>query len=100
MRKTMLFVSCFLGTSLCFGAEVYPSKTVHVIVPFAPGGTTDLTARVISQQLSEQSGKAFVVENRTGASGTIANGMVAKAAPDGYTLMLMDIGGVPFAVEG
>jgi tripartite-type tricarboxylate transporter receptor subunit TctC len=90
MRNAWLSALTLLGASLCFGAEVYPSKAVRVVVPFAPGGSTDFTARVISQQLSEQLGQSFVVDNRTGASGTIANGIVARSAPDGYTLMLAD----------
>ncbi len=90
MRNVLMFVLTLFGASLCFGAEVYPNKSVRVIVPFGPGGGTDLSARLISQQLTEQLGKSFVVENRTGAGGTIANGIVAKSAPDGYTLMLMD----------
>lgn len=90
MRNAWSFVLMLFGASLCFGAEVYPSKAVRVVVPFAPGGSTDFTARVISQQLSEQLGKSFVVDNRTGASGTIANGLVARSVPDGYTLMLAD----------
>jgi len=72
------------------GAETYPSKSVRVVVPFAPGGSVDTTARVISQQLTEQLGRQFIVDNRTGASGTIANAIVAKSAPDGYTLMMAD----------
>lgn len=79
-----------VSASLCQGVEAYPNKSVRVVVPFSPGGTVDLTARLISQQLSEQLGKTFVVDNRTGASGTIGNAIVARAAADGYTLMLMD----------
>lgn len=90
MHNALLFVLTLLGASLCFGAEVYPSKPVRVIVAFAPGGTSDLTARVISQQLSEQLGKSFVVENRTGAGGIVGNGFAAKSAPDGYTLLIAD----------
>ena len=71
------------------GAE-YPDKPVKIIVPFAPGGTVDFTARVIAQSLTEQFGKSFIVESRTGATGTIANAAVARSAPDGYTLMLAD----------
>jgi tripartite-type tricarboxylate transporter receptor subunit TctC len=63
---------------------------VRIVVPFAPGGTVDFTARVIAQSLAEQLGKAFIVENRTGATGTIANAAVARSAADGYTLMLAD----------
>ena len=79
-----------LVTALCHGADVYPSKSVRVVIPFSPGGTVDLTGRLMSQQLTEQLGKSFVVDNRTGASGTIANSIVARATPDGYTLMIMD----------
>ena len=90
MRNALLFVLTLIGATPCLGAEAYPSKPVRVVVPFAPGGSTDFTARVISQQLSEQLGRSFVVDNRTGASGTIANGIVAKSVPDGYTLMMAD----------
>lgn len=90
MRNAWLFVVTMFVASLCFGAEVYPSKVVRVIVNFAPGGGIDLTARVIAQQLSEQLGITFIVENRPGAGGTIGSGFVAKSAPDGYTLMIMD----------
>ena len=79
-----------LVTALCRGADVYPSKSVRVVIPFSPGGTVDLTGRLMSQQLTGQLGKSFVVDNRTGASGTIANSIVARATPDGYTLMIMD----------
>jgi tripartite-type tricarboxylate transporter receptor subunit TctC len=72
-------------------AEVYPARPVRVIVAFAPGGGTDLTARLVSQQLSEQTGKTFVVDNRAGASGTLGYGIAAKSPPDGYTLLLMDL---------
>ena len=75
---------------MCFGAEVYPSKTVRVVAPFAPGGISDIVARVISQQLSEQLGKTFIVDNRTGAGGIVGNGIVAKSAPDGHTLLMVN----------
>ena len=79
-----------LGTSWCSGAEVYPIKTVRVVAPFAPAGISDIVARVISQQLSEQLGKTFIVDNRTGAGGIVGNGIVAKAAPDGHTLLMVN----------
>jgi tripartite-type tricarboxylate transporter receptor subunit TctC len=69
-------------------ASSYPTKTVRVIVPFAAGGGSDAVARILSQKLSEKLGQQFVVENRTGAGGSIGADAVAKAAPDGYTLLL------------
>jgi tripartite-type tricarboxylate transporter receptor subunit TctC len=70
-------------------AQGYPSQTVRVMVGFPPGGTTDVIARHVAQELATQTGKSFVVENRPGASGTIASGAVAKAAPDGHTLLVV-----------
>ncbi len=68
----------------------YPARTVRVIVPWAPGGAVDTLARRLSQKLSEQMGQTFVVENRSGATGTIGAGEAARAAPDGHTLLAMD----------
>ena len=70
-------------------AQSYPSKPVRVIVPFAPGGGSDLTARPISQRLTEALGQQFVVDNRGGAAGLIGMELTAKANPDGYTIMMM-----------
>ena len=69
-------------------AQTYPSKPVRIIVPFAPGGGVDLTARILAQKLTERAGQSFIVENRTGASGIIGMEYVAKSAPDGYTLVV------------
>jgi tripartite-type tricarboxylate transporter receptor subunit TctC len=66
----------------------YPTRPVHLIVGFPPGGPTDIVARLIGQQLSERLGRQFVVENRPGASNNIATEFVAKAPPDGYTLLM------------
>jgi tripartite-type tricarboxylate transporter receptor subunit TctC len=68
-------------------AQAYPAKPVSVIIPYAPGGTTDIVGRLIAQALATSTGKTFVVENKGGGSTTIATGQVAKAAPDGYTLL-------------
>lgn len=69
-------------------ASGYPSKPVRVIVPYVAGGAADITARVIAQKLSVSMGATFVVENKPGANGMIGTDFVAKAAPDGYTLLL------------
>lgn len=70
-------------------AQQYPVKPVRVIVPFAPGGGSDITARQFSQKLSELLGQQFVVENRGGAGGLIGMEVTAKSTPDGYTIMMM-----------
>ena len=70
-------------------AQGYPSQTVRIIVGFPPGGTTDVIGRLMAQELTESLGKAVVVENRPGASGTIGSGIAAKSAPDGHTLVLV-----------
>ncbi len=72
--------------------SAYPNKPVRIIVPFPPGGSTDLVARYIAQGLSEKLGQQFVVDNRTGAGGNIGTDLVAKSAPDGYTLGLSTSG--------
>src|SRR3954470_7797021 len=67
-------------------AQSYPAKTVRIIVPYPPGGGTDLAARLVAQKLTESLGKSVIVENRAGANGNIGTDAMAKAAPDGYTL--------------
>jgi tripartite-type tricarboxylate transporter receptor subunit TctC len=80
-----------LNYFLCVGvlAQSYPAKPVRVIVPFAPGGGSDITARQVSQKLAEQLGQPFVVDNRGGAGGLIGMEVTARSAPDGYTIMIM-----------
>jgi tripartite-type tricarboxylate transporter receptor subunit TctC len=78
----------FCGAVFAQGAaETYPARPVRVVIGLAPGGGTDLQARLFAQKLSENLGRPFVVENRTGAGGTIAYAQIAKSPPDGYTLL-------------
>src|SRR6476661_342796 len=78
-----------LGATAPALSQQYPSKVVRVIVPFAPGGGSDITARAFSTKLSEYLGQQFVVDNRGGAGGLIGMELTAKAPPDGYTIMMM-----------
>ena len=80
-----------LGFAAPASAQTYPSKAVRVIVPFTPGGISDVLARVMSQHLTSALGQQFVVDNRPGAGTTIAGELVAKSPPDGYTIYFIDM---------
>ena len=69
-------------------AQAWPDKPVHIVVPLTAGSATDVMARIVAQRLSEQLGQPFIVENKPGAAGTIATAAVARAKPDGYTLLV------------
>ena len=87
-RSACVIILLALG-SLAAQAQGYPSQTVRIIVGFPPGGTTDVIGRLVAQELTESLGRAVVVENRPGASGTIGSGIAAKATPDGHTLLVV-----------
>ncbi|HTE81249.1 MAG TPA: tripartite tricarboxylate transporter substrate-binding protein [Reyranella sp.] len=92
LRRTILAA---LPASLAAGrtsAQAYPAKPITIVVPFAAGGPTDLMARIVGERMAEEVGQQFIIDNTTGAAGTIAVGKVARAAPDGYTISIGHVG--------
>ncbi len=94
MRAVRVFAAVSVGMLCTAGvawSQAYPNKPVRVIVPFPPGGANDIVARLVMPKLSEQMGHSFIIENRTGAGGTIGTAVVAQSPPDGYTLLIQSI---------
>src|SRR5258706_11195443 len=86
-----LFTLCTLLLSFAAAAQPWPARPVKIIAPFAPGGSADTLGRIVAKNLTEQLKETFVVENRPGAGGVLGSDLAAKAAPDGYTLVVSGI---------
>lgn len=96
-KIAMLWGVCLLmvtaaGAGWAQGAASYPAKTIRIIIALAPGGGVDTSGRLLGQKFTEAWGQQVVAENRPGAGGTIAMEVVARAAPDGYTLLMGSVG--------
>ena len=93
-RAALALAACILGlASLPSSAQGnWPTKTVRIVVPFAAGGTTDILARAVAPELSKAFGQQFIVDNRAGAGGNVGAEIVARSAPDGYTLLMGTVG--------
>ncbi len=92
MKKFLTALGLGLAVTLGAGAQTWPEKTVTMVVPFPPGGSTDLVARAIAPRLAEKLGQSFIVDTKAGATGTIGATFVKRAAPDGYTFLVTSLG--------
>jgi len=92
MKRIAALLAIVLLAALPARAQTYPGKPIRIIVPFAPGGTSDILARALGPGLTQAWNQPVIVENRTGANGNVGADYVAKSAPDGYTLFLSDMG--------
>ena len=91
MTRLFAVLFCALAALPAAAQDSYPSRPVKILVPYAPGGATDIIARIVAAKLTESLGQSFVVENKTGANGNIALEAAAKSAPDGYTLFVGNV---------
>jgi len=98
-RRLMVSVAAAAGAVVSGRAfaQAYPARPIRIIVPYAAGGTSDILARTLGVRVGEALGQQVVVENRPGANGALGSDLVAKSAPDGYTLLLTDVGGLTSA---
>jgi tripartite-type tricarboxylate transporter receptor subunit TctC len=92
--KRFLLALAAATMPLVAAAQAYPSKAIHIVVPFPPGGPTDVLGRLLGQALTDAYGQAVVVDNKVGAAGNIGVDAVAKAAPDGYTIGIVPAGNI------
>jgi tripartite-type tricarboxylate transporter receptor subunit TctC len=97
MKRTMIAALALVFAGSALAQDAYPTRPITLVVGFAPGGGTDVTARTIAKKLSEYLGQQIVVDNRAGAGGNIAADLVARANPDGYTIMLGNVGALAVA---
>ena len=96
LLTSLATLSLGLATAVGAQAQAWPDKPVTLLVPFPPGGSTDMIARTLSPKLQEKLGGTFIIENKAGATGTVGAGMVKRAAPDGYTIFVSSLG--PFVI--
>jgi len=96
MKKLILLFALCLAAATGVQAQAWPSKPVTLLVPFPPGGSTDLIARTLGQKLQEKFGTGFIVDHKAGAGGTIGAAAAKRAAPDGYTIFVSSLG--PFVI--
>lgn len=96
IRRLLLLASTTFLFAASAAQAAYPDKPVTIVVPFPPGGSTDMIARTLGAKLQESLGQTFIVDNRAGATGTIGMGQVKRAAPDGYMLIVSSLG--PFVI--
>jgi len=102
LKKILVGAALLVAFSGAAFAQSYPSQTIRLVVPFAPGGTSEIVARAVAAELTNSLGVSVIVDNRAGGAGTIAMQEVARAAPDGYTLILGHVGTLavnPYAME-
>ncbi len=88
IQLALLALAGIVGAPLAAIAQVYPAKTVRVVIPWPPGGSNDIVGRLVMQKMSENLGQQFIIDNRGGAAGVIGADAVAKSPPDGYTIMV------------
>ena len=89
--KLLAAVAVAFAASFGAGAQTYPSKPVTIIVPFPPGGSSDMIGRAVAQKMTQSLGQSVIVENKPGATGAIGATMVKNAHPDGYTLLVSSL---------